>query len=149
MVIRTTFFLFWAISFPVINPWFYNFLAASRIFSIFPSFMPLILTSSFLVAITMEETVHSPAALSLAISAALIPQSWSFSISIKLADSSSYWAPSSSWSSFFLSLDLSFCFSFCFIQILWKWERKHSIIVYGIIIVKISWNLFLTTLSHD
>ena len=43
------------------------------------------LVNSFFVAITIDDTVHNPAALSLAMSAALIPQSCNFSISIKLA----------------------------------------------------------------
>jgi hypothetical protein len=47
--------------------------AASRIFSILASEMPLILHSVFLVCIEMPFTVAMPADLSFAMSAALIP----------------------------------------------------------------------------
>lgn len=82
-------------SLPVMNTDFSILRAASMSFYTFASLMPLILQSSFLVAIQTLATVHIPAALSLAMSAALMPCSCSLSISEKFGCSMSSTSSSS------------------------------------------------------
>lgn len=83
VVIFTMFFLFSTTSLPVIKTDFSIFLAASTILSTLASLIPLMLHSSLRVAMQTLATVHSPEALSLAMSAALMPCYCSLSISEK------------------------------------------------------------------